>query len=114
MWILYDRHAPTNEFLVYFSSRMFLPVRVTSNSKLLIDNIFSSILGPDSVSVNLNATVFDHRPQYAISSNISLTHRQVVSEIFMKEIGLTLTNKILFLTIQQKTRVVLLKRNTQA
>ena len=71
----YDHHAPTNEFLDSLSSHMFLPhiiqpTRVTSNSKTLIDNIFSNILGPDSVSGNLTATVYDHLPQFVITSNI--------------------------------------------
>ena len=71
----YDHHAPTNEFLDSLSSHMFLPhimqpTRVTSNSKTLIEDIFSNILGPDSLSGNLTATVFDHLPQFIIASNI--------------------------------------------
>ena len=82
----YDHHAPTNEFLDSLSSHMFLPhiiqpTRVPSNSKTLIDNIFSNIL------------MISHNPLEP------LTHLQVVSQIFMSGIGLTLTKKILFLTI---------------
>ena len=62
----YDHHAPTNEFLDSLSSQMFLPhiqlTRVTCNSKTLTDNIFSNILGLDSVSGNLTATGSDHLP----------------------------------------------------
>ena len=71
----YDHYAPTNELLDSLSSHMFLPHimqpnRVTSNSKMLIDNIFSIILGPDSVYGNLTATVSDHLSQLVIASNI--------------------------------------------
>ena len=71
----YDYHAPTNEFLVSLSSHTSLPhiiqpTRLTNNSKTLIDNIFSNILGLDSVSGNLTATVSDHLPQFLIASNI--------------------------------------------
>ena len=53
-------------------SNMFLPhimqlARVTSNSKALINNIFSNILGPDSVSGNLI-------PQFLIITHNSLLH----------------------------------------
>ena len=73
----YDHHAPINEFLDSLSSHMFLPhiqpTRVTSNSsnsKTLIDNIFSKILGPNSVSGNLTLTVSGHLPKFVITSNI--------------------------------------------
>ena len=71
----YDHHASTNEFLDSISSYMFLlhiiqPTRLTSNSKALVDNIFSNILGLDSVSGNLTATVSDHLPQFPIASNV--------------------------------------------
>ena len=72
-------HAAANKFLDCLSPHMFLPhviqpTRITSNSKTLIDNIFSNIFGPDSVSGNLTATVSDHLPQFVIAFNISLTH----------------------------------------
>ena len=54
----YGKHAPTNEFLDSLSSHMFLPhiiqpTRISTNSKTLIDNIFSNIHTPSSVSGNL-------------------------------------------------------------
>ena len=63
----YDHHATTNEFLDSLSSHMILshiiqPNRVTCNSKTLIDDIFSNILGPDSVSGSLTSAVSDHLP----------------------------------------------------
>ena len=88
----YDHHAPINEFHDSLSSHLSLPhiiqpIKVTSNSKTLIDNIFANIHDPDSVSGNLTATVFDHLPQFVIASIILsffLTHLQVVSQIFIK------------------------------
>ena len=67
-------HAPTNQFLNCLSSHILLPhtiqpTRVTSNCKTLIDSIFYSILGPDSVSENLTTTVSDYLPQFLIVSN---------------------------------------------
>ena len=47
----YDHHARTNDFLdSMFLPHIIQPSRVTSNSKKLIDNIFSNILGSDFVS----------------------------------------------------------------
>ena len=73
----YDHHTRINEFLDSLSSHMFLPhiqpTRVTSNSsnsKTLIDNIFSKILGPNPVSGNLTLTVSGHLPKFVIASNI--------------------------------------------
>ena len=56
----YDKHAPANEFLDSLSSHMFLPhiaqpTRISTTSKTLIDNIFSNIHTPSSVSGNLTA-----------------------------------------------------------
>ena len=44
------------------------PTSVPSNSKALIDNLFSNI--PDSVSGSLIATVSDHHPQFVLTSSI--------------------------------------------
>ena len=71
----YDHHIWTKEFLYSLYSHMFLPhiiqpARVTSNIKTLIDNIFCSILGPDSISGNFIATVTDSLPKFVITSII--------------------------------------------
>ena len=71
----YDHHALTNEFLDSFSSHMFLLhiiqlVWVTSNSKTIIDSIFSNILDPGFISGNLTFTDSDHLPQFIIVQNI--------------------------------------------
>ena len=70
-----DHHLATNEFLDSLSSHMLLPhiiqpTRVTCNSKTLIDNIYSNILGSDPVSRNLTTTISDHLPPFVIGSNI--------------------------------------------
>ena len=54
----YNVHSPTNEFLDSLASNSFLPyilqpTRITSHSKTLIDNIFTNVIFPDSVSGNL-------------------------------------------------------------
>ena len=50
----YERHSPTNEFLDFLASSMFFPyiiqpARVTSDSKTIIDNIFSNITSADVI-----------------------------------------------------------------
>ena len=68
-------HNPTNEFLDSLASNSFLfyilqPIRITSHSKTLINNIFTNITLPDSRSGNLTATISDHLPQFLIVPNI--------------------------------------------
>ena len=53
-----------------FLLHIIQPTKVTSNSKALVYNIFSNILGHDSVSGNPHATVSDYLPQLVITSNI--------------------------------------------
>ena len=71
----YNEHNPTNEFLDSLASNSFLPLilqptRTTSHSNTLIDNLFSNIIDPDIISVNLTATIPDHLPQFAIIPNM--------------------------------------------
>ena len=71
----YEQHSLTNEFLDSLASSMFLPyriqpTRVTSNSKTIIDNIFSNIISTDIISGNLKATISDHLPQFLIAPEI--------------------------------------------
>ena len=73
----YDKHAPINEFLVSLSSHMFLPhivqpTRISTTSKTLIDNIFSNIHAPSSISRNLTSSISDHLPQFLIVPDIFL------------------------------------------
>ena len=99
----YDKHAPTNGFLDSLSSDMFLlhivqPTRISTTSKTLIDNIFSNIHIPSSVSGNLTSSISDHLPQCLIVPDIFL-NLPPPSPIFMKETEIILIKKILFLTI---------------
>ena len=71
----YNVHSPTNEFLDSLASNSFLPyilqpTRITSHSKTLIDNTFTNVIFPDSISANLTATISDHLPQFLIVPNI--------------------------------------------
>ena len=68
-------HNPNNEFLDSLASNSFLPyilqpTRITSRSSTLIDNIFTNIILPDSISGNLSATISNRLPQFPIVSNI--------------------------------------------
>ena len=69
-----DIHPPTNEFLDSLSCHYFLPhilqsSRVTTNSKTLIDNIFSNMAVPSVTSDNLTASVANHLPQFFLARN---------------------------------------------
>ena len=75
MTLNYDIHPPTNEFLDSLLSHYFLPhilkpSRVTTNSKTLIDNIFSNMAAPNITSGNLTASISDHLPQFLVAPNI--------------------------------------------
>ena len=96
----HDPHAPTIEFVITLSPYMFLPhivqpTRETRNSETLNYNIFSNILGSDSFSGNLAATVSDHLSQLFIASVIF----SISTSGSKSNIGLTLSKEILFLTI---------------
>ena len=71
----YNVQNPTNEFSDSPASNPFLPyilppTRIPSHSKTLIDNIFTNVYLPDSISGNLTATISDHLPQFLIVPNI--------------------------------------------
>ena len=68
----YDQHSLNNEFLDSLSSHMLLPhieqpTRIKSNSKTLIDNIYSDVITPNNISGNITATISDHLPQFFIA-----------------------------------------------
>ena len=67
----YSEHNPTKTCLDSLASNSFIPLilqptRITSHSNTLIDNIFSNIIDPGTISGNLSATISDHLPQFAI------------------------------------------------
>ena len=71
----YNEHNQTNEFLDSLACNSFMPLilkptRITSHSSTLIDNIFSNVFDPDTVSGNLTATISGHLPQSAIIPNM--------------------------------------------
>ena len=53
-------------------SHILLPIRVNSNAKTLINNIFSIMALPNILSGNLTATSSDHFPQFLLAPNILL------------------------------------------
>ena len=72
----YEKHSPTNEFgdslsLNMFLPYIFLPTRITSNSKTFNHNIFSNhevfSLSNEVISGNVTATIPDHLPQVLIA-----------------------------------------------
>ena len=86
----YDIHPPTNEFLDSLSSHNFLPhilqsSRVTTNSKTLIDNIFSNMAVPNIISGNLTASISDHLPQFLVVPNIFFNASYPKSNIYERD-----------------------------
>ena len=99
----YGLHPATNEFLVSLSSHYFLPhilqpSRVTTNSKTLIDNIFSNIAVPNitfsNLTVPLYQTTFHNFLQLLISFLMPLTLNQII----IKDTGQDLIKKYFFLS----------------
>ena len=77
----YDKHAPTNEFLDSFSLHMFLPhinqpTRISTTSKTLLNNIFSNIRTPSSISGNLTTPVSDHLSPFLIVPDVFVNFSQ--------------------------------------
>ena len=71
----YGIRPPTNEFLDLLSSHYFLPhilrpSKVTTNSKTLIDDIFSNMAVPNIISGNITGCILDHLPQFLVAPNI--------------------------------------------
>ena len=86
----YGKQAPTKEFLDSLSSDMFLPhivqpARISTTSKTFIDNIFSNIHTPSSVSGNLTPSISDHLPQFLIVPDIFLNLSPPKPNIYEKD-----------------------------
>ena len=58
------------------------PVRITVHSKTLIDNIFTSVILPDSLSDNATTIISDHLLQFLIVPNILFNHPSSKSNIY--------------------------------
>ena len=48
----------------------YIPTRITSHSKTLIDNTFSHFISPEIISGNITATISDHLPQFSFVTSI--------------------------------------------
>ena len=72
----YNELNQTNEFLDSLTFNSFIPLilqptRITSHSNTLIDNIFSNVIDPDTISGNLTATISDYLPQFGLPQCVS-------------------------------------------
>ena len=86
----YNVQNPTNKFLDSLTPNSFLPhilqpARITSHSETLIDNIFTNVILPDSLSGNLTATISDHLLQLLIVPNIFSNLSSNKSKIYKRD-----------------------------
>ena len=72
--------------------QILLPTRITSRSKTLIDNIFSSVTEHGTKSGNLCYSISDHLPQFCIFESPTSSDKEKI--MFMLGIGPILTKKI--------------------
>ena len=71
----YNGNNQANEVLDPLATNSFLPLilqpkRITSDSDILLNNIFSNFIDPDIISGNSTATISVHLPQFAIILNM--------------------------------------------
>ena len=71
----FNEHHNANEFLDSLASNSIIPyvlhaTRLTTQSKILIDNIFSNILSSRTISRNITTTICDHLPQFLFTPDI--------------------------------------------
>ena len=79
----YEQHKATNEFLDYMVLPYIIqPTRITSHSKSVIDNIFSSYISQEIISGNLTSTISDLLPQFLIAPHIFSNAPNKKSNIF--------------------------------
>ena len=77
---------PTYEFLDSLASNSFLPyILQPTRKKTLIDNIFTNVILPDSISGNVTATISDHLPQFLIAPNIFFKPPSNKSNIYERD-----------------------------
>ena len=74
----YQSHTQTNCFVELLNTytvlpHINLPIRITSSSETLIDNIFSNFNDHHCKSGNITSTISDHLPQFAIFEQINLS-----------------------------------------
>ena len=68
---LYAKSENRSFFLVTLM-KILHPIRITSHSKTLIDNIFSNFISHEIVSGSITATISDHLPKCSFVPNILL------------------------------------------
>ena len=86
----YNVHNTTNESWILLHLTLFYLIscsqpRITSHSKTLIDNIFTNITLPDSISGNLTTTISDYLPQFLIVPNIFYNPLSNKSKIYERD-----------------------------
>ena len=64
------------------------PTRIRNNSKILIENIYSSLVTPNNISGNLTATISDNLPQFLITPDKNFSATSTKLNIFEKESSL--------------------------
>ena len=63
----YSKHNQANEVSDSIASNSFCAINFTTiHSTTFIDKMFSNAIDSNKISGNLNATIFDHLPQFAI------------------------------------------------
>ena len=102
--LTYDTDPRINKFLDstschYLPSHTIQSLRVTSNWKILTDNIFSNMASPNITSVNSTASISNHLPQFLVAPNIFFNSSHSNSH----KVGQNLMRKLLCLTIFQLT-----------
>ena len=71
-----NEYKPCGNFINSFMTNIIVNCNnkynllITSHSHTLIDNVFSNVINPDTISGNLTATISDHLPQFAIIPNM--------------------------------------------
>ena len=83
------KNSPTNEYLDSLSKTMLLPyillpTRNNSNSKTLIDNIFSNFILNEVISGNLTETFSGYLPEFLIATDIFCNPPANKTNIFEK------------------------------
>ena len=64
------------------------PTRIRNNSKILIENIYSSLVTPNNISGNLTATISDNLPEFLITPDKNFSATSTKLNIFEKESSL--------------------------
>ena len=85
-----NEHKPTNEFLESLAFNSYLPYiiqpsRHISDSRTLVDNIFSNVISRDIICGNITATISDHLHQFLVSPNTFANPPSNKSNVFERD-----------------------------